>query len=167
MSNFWNGLPSYAKGIIAIAGTGVVIFAGWKIYKTIQKKGGIKGEKGAVKEADKELQTLIKDGEKLSFPKTNYESTANTIKNLLDGCETAQTEAEVVKNIQLVVKKPVDWYYLIKIFGVRTIDNCGVLTGDTDYDLVSLLKDQLDSTVAGKDTIEYLRLYLSKIGVQI
>jgi hypothetical protein len=74
-----------------------------------------------------------------------------------------------------LVKKPIDWYKLVSVFGSRDIEDCGY--GKTNYDLVTLLKDQLDSqligdTVLGKrywndNTLKPLSDYLSKLGITI
>ena len=76
---------------------------------------------------------MSNSGEKLSFPEYNYSSTANTIQKLLDGCDKVTTEEQVVEEIARLVKKPIDWFHLVSVFGNRDISDCGY--GKTNYDL--------------------------------
>ena len=88
----------------------------------------------------------------------------------------ATTEADVIIAITKIVKKPIDWYYLVKVFGVRDVDDCGY--GSTKYNLTESLKDQLDTVLdyyniplvgsgIAKNSYIVLEKYLQKIGVTI
>jgi hypothetical protein len=175
VGKFMQDVHPIFKGIIAVAGTGVVVFALYKGYKWYQAKQSEKDSNKAASQSGSEYDKLKKSGEQLSFPLSNYTSTANYIQKALDGCERVTTEMKVVEEIAKVVKKPVDWYYLISTFGNRDIANCGF--GSTNYDLVTLLKDQLDSqligdSVLGKtywndNTLKPLSNYLATIGITI
>jgi hypothetical protein len=176
-------LPPYVKLAIGISIIGVVGFAAYKIYKSISGIGGGKDENKVLDLVDKELKDKIKAGDSLSKPLSTYQSTANAIEEKLQGCETVISEIDVVKLVIGQVKKPIDWLQLTKAFGKRKIDNCGWLTGDTEYELGNLLKDQLDQVPEGeikadnfvystvksgrKNTFDILKIYLTKIGVSI
>ena len=178
------GLPPWAKGVIAVVVLGGLAFVSYKIYKKIADIPVKKDEKDVIKEVEKEIKVKIQAGEKLSKPLSTYKSTANAIFEKLDGCEQPATERDVIVLVINQVKKPIDWLQLVSDFGVRKVDNCGVFTSDTQYELGKLLKDQLDASIVGKplvaDNFTYnpgtsgqktgylvLQDYLKKIGVAI
>lgn len=173
----FNQLPSWAKGIITVTGTGILLFGLYEGYKYLKKQEGARDANAVRNSAHDSYKDFVKKGQKLSLPESSYLSTANTIQKKLDGCERVTTEIEVIEDIIKVVKKPIDWYYLVYVFGNRDIDDCGVGTGSTNYDLITLLKDQLDSTLVGDmvNGIRYwndtslipLSVYLAKIGISI
>ena len=177
-----SGLPSWAKGVIAIAVVGAAGFVAFSIYRKFKGIGEKKDSKVVTNESLNEFDKLQKQGQKLSKPMPTYQQLINDIVVKLSGCETVYTELEVIKAIIKVVKKPVDWYYLVAKFGNKDIEDCG--WGKTNYDLPTLLKDQLDTSVPllqGKNfeadgfkgtggysnSIDLLRQYFSKIGVVI
>lgn len=180
----FKSLPPQTRTIVTIIVIAVIAVVVFLVAKAISKWVRLNAEKrtaeDVVKSTDKEFSDLSNQGQTLSKPISQYQSVANTIEQLLDGCETFSSEMEVVKNIITVVKKPIDFAFLIKTFGVRKIDNCGFGTGDTQYDLITLLKDQLDSSGAYSidvegykktgfafEAIDVLRTYFKTIGVTI
>lgn len=185
-AEIFKGLPTWAKGIIAIAIVGGIGIVGYTIYKKL-KSVGDKGKDDTAKEteklAGKDYNDLVKQGQKITFRPSDYSAACETIIKLLDGCETYNSELSAIAEVIKVVKKPIDWYYLVQTFGQKDIDNCGYWTGETRYSLVGLLKDQLDSyavitplpkTILGGwqvpsgyygDTVEILSKYLKSIGI--
>jgi len=178
-------LPPYVKLAIGVSIVGVSLFIAYRVYKAIKDAKDSQNIKDTLKENDKEIKTLLNKGESTTKPLSVYNTTANTIEQKLSGCENVNTEVDVIKLITQVVKKPIDWNVLVKAFGKRKIDDCGIppFSGDTDYELPTLLKDQLDQTYnmkvigdgfvydgtrsGSKRTSDILNIYLKKIGVQI
>ena len=147
----FQGLPMWAKGVIAIAIVGGVAVIGYTIYKKL-KSVGDKGKDDTPKEttqlAGKDYDALYKSGQRISFKPSDYAAASETILKLLDGCETTNSEISAIEEVIKVVKKPIDWYYLIKIFGQKDVADCGTWgMAKTRYSLVGLLKDQLDTYV--------------------
>lgn len=143
-------LPKWANGLLVVGSLVIVGTVAYYLYKKIKKQEEEKSSKETVDLVDKELKNIQKQGgvnSTPSFTPSTYQTAANTIATMLDGCETAQTELKVIEIVANVIKRPIDWLTLVKAFGVRKIDNCGFGTGDTTYDLPTLLKDQLDSTI--------------------
>ena len=185
--NTKTGLPSWAKGVIAVALIGVGAFVLYKVYKFVEGSDRRKTKEAddVIKEQEKEIKAEINKGETPSRPLSTYKSSANTIFELLDGCETLSSEIKVIQEVVKQVKKPLDWKLLSREFGTKKVDNCGWGTGETPYELGTLLKEQLDSIVApptivnaegfrynsitsGKKTaFEVLNTYLRSIGVTI
>ena len=174
-SKTFNNLPSWAKGVISVAGAAVTLFVLYKGYKWFEKREAEKNTKAVSNDAKIELNNLLRSGVKLSYPESTYQSTVNLIARLLDGCELTGSEVQVVEQIIKVVKNKADWAKLVSDFGSRDIADCGF--GKTNYDLITLLNDQLDTVIVagtvngktyiGKDTIVPLKEHLAKIGVNI
>ena len=140
-------LPPWANGIIVIGSVALVGFIVYVVYKSIAKAKITENQKELVNQAEKDLKNWSNTGGKLTYANNMnvYNATANTIQQLLDGCESFQSELEVIKNVIHCCKNQGDWLQLVKVFGTRMIDNCGIGTGDTAYALPDLLKDQLDT----------------------
>ena len=174
-------VPSWAVGVVVVAGVLAFIGGGIFVYTKIKKAVDKKKEEGEGKEvtndAKSELRNLLNSGVRLSNPESVYSSTANLIAEKLDGCEVPNTEKAVAQEVLRVVKNRADWLKLVADFGVRDIDNCGWGQGSTKYDLPTLLKDQLDSNAVGMKfgTTTYmsgkisdaLKTELSKKGITI
>ena len=171
-------LPIGTQIILTLAGLAVVGTVGYIIYKKFKKTKEDKDSKAVADDADKAANDLKKGGAKLSFPEASYSSVINLIVKLLNGCDSFGSELQVVNEVAKVVKTPLDWYYLVSKFGKKDIDDCG--WGKTNYDLITLLKDQLDTAGAytidvngykksgyAINTIDILEDYLKTKGIQI
>ena len=176
--NFLKDTPSSVKGILVIALIGGVGFGGYKIYQYFKKQEDEKQNKAVVNSNKNEYLKLKNAGKKLSSNENVYLELINNIITKLGGAETQLTEVSIVESIIKVIKKPIDWYYLVYKFGNRNIDD--ILYGQTNYELVNLLNDQLDTAgpylinlsnykEAGfkTKTVYILIDYLKKIGVTI
>jgi hypothetical protein len=175
-------MPSWANSLIIIAGVGVVGLVLYSIYERRKRRQEERESSATVSNVSRELRDLQRKGGAegtVSWPQSRYQTAANSIAKLLDGCEMPSTELKVVEEVATVVKKRIDWLMLIQTFGVRKIDDCGP-TGETTYDLPTLLKDQLDSFIAiyrmdingykktgSGDSINILKGYLASKGVSL
>lgn len=169
---YYTELPTWAKGAIAIAVIGGVGLIGYKIYKVISNEQELKDSQETANASEDEYKKLLKQGQKLSFPEINYVSASNSIVSGLDGCETYFGEEDAKYAVMNVVKKPIDWYFLVKTFGSRMVDNCGWGTGETAYALPELLREQLGSISASSGNyfstnLSILQDYLKKIGITL
>lgn len=168
--NTFQGLPQWSKGIIAVAVVGGLGFIAYQIYKKLQEGSKLEGAEIVSELANDEYTRLLKSGQKLSKPLSAYATLSEKIRVGLDGCETYSTEYELIDEIKDVVKKPIDWFYLVRVFDSKMIDDCG-WSGETPYALPDLLLDQLDSSYLywsnDKPSLLVLREYLKSIGVTI
>lgn len=181
--NWFQSLTPQGRTIVAVIGTAVSAVILWvvgkEVSKYIRRREDEKDPKVVVSNAKSDLEEEKQKGEVLSFPSSTYSGTANTIFQLLDGCETLDSEIQVIGNIIKTVKKPIDWFNLIEVFGTKELTDCGTFGQiHTTYDLISLLKDQLDTSgpyvinIDGYKTsgfayesVNVLRTYLKTIGV--
>lgn len=185
MANYFQSLTPQGRTIVAVIVTAVVavgLFFGVKAIRSyLRRNEERKNPAEVVNDADKDIKIEADKGQTLTHPSSTYSSSSNAISTLLDGCESFTSEMNVVENIITTVKKPIDWYNLIKVFGVREISQCGSFGQIKDsVDLSSLLKDQLDSSgiyninIGGYtksgfafETINVLRDYFKTIGITI
>ena len=178
MNGYFSQMPTWAKGVIGVAATAIVVFAGYKAYTHFSKLSEDKDKKAVADESGDVVKELISKGQSPSWPASSYSATANTIQSLLSGCDTPNNEVKVANEVIKISKKPVDWHNLVKVFGNRDIDDCGVMTGKTNYELIGLLKEQLDTPLVGvkgatgkryygEPTLEMLTDYLKTLGISI
>jgi hypothetical protein len=139
----YTGLPMWAKGVVAVAIIGGIGYLVYKLNKKIGDLKDSKDSKATVNDATKEYLDMKNQGKKLSYPESNYSSAINTIVKLLNNCDSFMSELQAVEEVIKIVKTPTDWTYLVSKFGNKDIDDCG--WGKTNYDLPTLLKDQLDT----------------------
>lgn len=121
----FNGLPTWAKGVVAVGVLGIAGFAAFTIYKKLKDAAGSKDTKVVVDENLNEYDKLAKQGGKLSKPLPMYQQAINDIVIKFNGCESVYSELDAIKAIIKVVKKPIDWYYLTAKFGRKDIEDCG------------------------------------------
>jgi hypothetical protein len=172
---YYTELPTWAKGIIAVAVVGSSIYVAYKVFKKIKEFEDKQDSKDTANASENEYNKLVKKGGTggvLSFPVGKYITASNSIKLALDGCETIFGEGEAIEAIASVVKKPIDWYFLVKTFDVKSIEGCA-LGDDKMYALPELLKNQLGGLVPTMGaipttSIKILNKYLQKqIGITI
>jgi hypothetical protein len=177
------GLPSWAKGVIAVVAVGGVVFIGYKVYKLLQDITQGKDQRDVIKSVKQEIKTELTQGAKPSHPMSTYRTAVNQIKNLLDDCESdINYELDVIKLLTRVVKTNLDWKILQQEWDVKEVEDCFSPT-TTKYELAELLQEQLDTTlVTGglvgdgfvyeasksgrKKTIDILKTYFNKVGVK-
>jgi len=135
----FSDLPTWAKGVIAIAVTGTVIFVGYKVYKKVFKSDE---EKDAEKRKQDELKFQKKEEKKESvkvnptYKESEYIAYADTLFNELNSCFDS---APTVEKILMSMKNDLDVSKLITAYGKRQRTNCvGLDTGGVDGLLVSL-----------------------------
>jgi hypothetical protein len=110
MKGAFNNLPQWSKGIIAISAIVAVGLVGFVIYKNFKPR--TKEEK----ELDKDEDIFISQGQKPSFPKSQYRAFADTIQqeNL-----SFNTDEEKIYDIFKQMKNDLDIVMLIQAFGER------------------------------------------------
>lgn len=140
-------LPTWAKGTIAVVGVlGLVVIGLWirkGIKNLSENRDERKDERDLVSNAQQELNQLQQQGVSTTLSDLDAQTLCNTIVTLLNDCEMSGSEAQVVDGILAKVNNQADWVKLQQVFGRRNIEDCMSWT-TTNYDLKSLLTDQLD-----------------------
>ena len=83
----WSGLPTWAKGIIAVGGLAIIYFTGRTIIKKINASKESKDSKESVKDATNNRASLLRKGLRPSFTETQYKGWANSIEQSFEGCD--------------------------------------------------------------------------------
>lgn len=141
----YSELPPWAKGTLAVAGVASIIFIGVFVYKKISSFASNIGNNidanTSVDEVDAAIKALSKT-QKQNYQDSTYQSWANSIYTLLDGCDFGKNEyavGQIIANI----KNDMDWLKLVKAFGKKTIENCGLGSGNYIGDLPTVLNKEL------------------------
>lgn len=117
----FNELPILARAIIGILITGTVIFSAYKIFQAVKKAKDAKAEKESLGEVKDELQQLLGQGIRQTYPDSQYVAWGNSIADKLNGC--IADEAGVIRIIAQL-RNNVDWLKLVERFSLKTITGC-------------------------------------------
>ena len=158
-SEIFQGLPSWAKGVIAVGVVAGIAIVGIVIYKKINNAAEEGKEEKVTKPIldanDQEIKELEKKGMRRTATLSSLGATANTVTNLLSGAEMPLSEYKAAMMVAQSVKNPLDWAYLVKAFGSRDIPDAGSLgLSKTKYTLGDLLKEQLDTRLITPSTFQ-------------
>ncbi len=115
-TGIWNGLPMWAKGAIAVAGTATVLVVGYKVYKLVEKTDDEKRKKSSSASLKSEIESLSKKMAP-SFKETEYIAMADTIYEGMRLC--VGDDYGTVENTLKKMKNDLDVAKLIKAYGSR------------------------------------------------
>lgn len=118
---FYNDLPNWAKGVIAVGGVAIIGIFGFKIYQDIKRKKDLKQAGQSADEANTELQNLNKQGIKPTITTTQATNFASSLVQAMNGCGT---DENMINSVFSKMKNDADVYLLIKQFGVRYYTPC-------------------------------------------
>ena len=110
MKEFIKDIPGWAKGVAVIIVIGIIAFVVYKFYKNF------KPQTQAEKDLNKDQDTFINQGQKPSFPRSQYKAFADTIQqeNL-----SWDTDEEKIYGIFKQMKNDLDITLLVEAFGNR------------------------------------------------
>lgn len=148
MKNLVKDLPGWSKGVIVIIILLVVVLIAWKVYKFVSDSQGA-SDKEDVKDTQKDLNDLIKNGVKPTLSQAQLSGYATSLKDSFDGCGT---DNKVWENAFGAMKNKADVLALIATYGIRTYDGCnweGDFTDKTSG-LPGALNAELSSSEIGK-----------------
>jgi len=118
---FWNGLPTWAKGVIAVGGLGIIGYTGYTIYKNAQKKKELADAKKQADVAQGEVEQLQQQGQSATHSDSEFEGLAERLVQAMNDCGT---DEEAVYDVFRQIKNGVDIRKLVSIFGVRYYTPC-------------------------------------------
>lgn len=165
---WFNELPWYAKvGLVLLA----LFILYYFVYNPIKAKIQATNYQTPVNEAQTSLNQLAQQGVKPSYSQTEYSTSANALETLFQGCTMAEDAASswnTLSGIFAKMKNEADIYALIKAYGVRKTDRCGVFNGDNNSDLGTTLTDHFSGFEQYKlgHTISDINAILKANGIQ-
>ena len=110
MKEFIKDIPGWAKGVAVIVVIGIIAFVVYKFYKDFKPRTQEQ------KDLEKDQDTFIQQGQKPSFPRSQYKAFADTIQqeNL-----SWDTDEKKIYNIFKQMKNDLDITLLVEAFGNR------------------------------------------------
>lgn len=142
MVTWFKSLPWYAQVALFLLALVLLYFFVWKPIKAKLSSGNYQA---AVNQSQTALNQLAQQGVKPSYGEAQYTSYANSLTSVFDGCTGAKDSDSfwmIVEPVFEAMKNDADVYALIKAYGVRTFDKCGVFTGDFTGDLAASLGEK-------------------------
>ena len=154
---FYNDLPNWAKGVVAIGGVLIVGVFGYKIYQDVKRKKDLKQAGQSADEADTELKNLSSKGIKPTITTAQASNFSGSLVQAMNGCGT---DENMIYGVFSKMKNEADVYLLIKQFGVRYYTPCPASNP------VSYAKFLIDDKAFGGDLATWLSYDLtsSEIG---
>ena len=173
---FWNTLPTWAKGVIAVGGLTAGYFAVRSFLNKIQKDASRKDQIRTQQNQENELQQNIDNGIRLTFPMSQYTQWADELEAQFDGCDISfnlpidpdlwgldnwSYSGAKLANIVQTFENNSDFLALSTAWGAeRTYDQCGWGTGDFSGNLSQSVTDELS-----QNEINALNRRLSEKGI--
>jgi hypothetical protein len=155
---FWNGLPTWAKGTIAVGGVAIVYFAARGLWNQFRKSTETAKGRETIREQKNEINQLQRQGLRPTFGESQYKSWADRLQKQYDGIDwknnafdynipvlgTWSGSGKVTAQIVTQLKNNLDFLKLQEAWGVRTYDQAGLWTGDFTGTLSQAVNDELD-----------------------
>jgi hypothetical protein len=153
----WNGLPTWAKGVIAVGGVAIVYFTTKSIIKAIQKKKKAQEDKEVILSNADELKELAKKGIKPTITGAQFEIFCQKLVEAFSGSGTTE---ESVYEVMRAMKNNADVAELIRRYGVRSYSGPYIFSDDFSGTLPRALESELDSS-----ELKEVNSILSKKGI--
>lgn len=148
------GLERWLKIVIIVA----IIIIAYFLYRWIRGMVRASNYNAAVTQSNTALNQLAQQGINPSYAQAQYTSWANNLQGAFQGCSAAGGAANFWQTIEPIfkaMKNDADIYALIANYAVRTIDKCGLLTGDFEGDLAATLSEKfsgIEGAIIGYNT---------------
>ena len=159
----YSELPSWAKGLVVVGGLAIVYFTAKSILKRVQQQASQKTAQETINTQKEEVKVLQEQGMQQTYRDSQYKTWADQIQKQFDGCDGSwgrtllsftpptwlfntnwSNSGAMVANIFDKLKNDVDYLKLTTSYGIRTYDQCGLMTGDFTGNLQQAIDDELD-----------------------
>lgn len=175
---FFNTLPTWAKGVIAVGGLAAGYFAVRSFLNKIKTDAERKDQIRTQQNQENELQQQIDNGQGPTFQASQYRQWADELQTQFDGCDVSirlPFDPTIFRNqnwsgsgaklatIVLEFRNNADFLALSTAWGAeRAYDQCGWSLGDGDFrgNLSQAVTDEL-----AQDEINALNRYMSEKGI--
>lgn len=145
MVELYKKLPIWGQVIV----WALIAFTGYKIYQWAKRKYEAGNYQAPVAQAQTALNQLAQQGIIPSYAQAEYSTSANSLQKIFEGCTLAGDSAsgwEIIEGVFGKMKNDADIYALIKAYGVRTTDKCGLFTGDITADLATTISEHFSGS---------------------
>jgi hypothetical protein len=122
LAKSYNQLPSWSRGIIGVVGVVAIAFVGYNIYSKIKKAKDLKEANVGAREAESEINALIRKGIKPSYSPSQY---TNWVQRLVEAMNDCGTDEKSVYSVFENMKNKADVLSMIKSFGIQYYRPCG------------------------------------------
>jgi hypothetical protein len=119
--DYYNELPSWSKGVVAIGGLALVGIVGFTIYKKIKTNAELKAVLKESEYANDELTDLNNQGIKPTLTNSQISGLINSIIDAVGGCGT---DEQKIYGVFKTLNNEADMQLLIKLFGVQSFEPC-------------------------------------------
>jgi hypothetical protein len=174
---FWNGLPTWAKGVVAVGGLAAVYFGVRSFLNKLKADANMKDQLATQQSQENQLQDNIDNGIRPTYDVSQYRQWADELQSQFDGCDWVPKVPLIPANflgltnwsgsgskvgaILFHLKNDSDFLSLSTSWGAsRTYDQCGYFTGDFSGNLAQAITDELD-----QEEINALNNYLLSKGI--
>jgi hypothetical protein len=138
---FWDGLPIWAKGALAVGGGVAIYFTAKSIIDRIKQDAQSKNYRTSVANAKQDLESLLRSGVKLSYSSSQYNGYVSTLIAAFSGWGTNTYQ---IYGVFDKMKNRADVLQLIVSYGIQTIQG-GWLQEDIKTDLPGAIAEEMDS----------------------
>lgn len=137
---YYTELPQWAKGVVVVGLTGIVVLAGLKIYRKLSPSKEEQDAKKFLEDVNDDVTKFRRLGEVQTFPEASYMQFANTI---YEGMRYAVGDdyGAVVDTCKKMMNS-LDVALLIKAFGIRQNYIFAIPAG-TPMDMLTFIKTEL------------------------
>ena len=176
---YWDGLPSWSKGIIAVGGLAAIYFGVRGFLNKIKKDAAMGDVIKTQQNQEQELQDNIDNGVTPTYPMSQFTQWADELQNQFDGCDFSPRlpfdpnqfepvignwsgSGQKLATIVLEFKNDSDFLALSTAWGpARTYDQCLWGTGDFTGNLAQSVTDEL-----AQNEINALNNYLASKNIK-
>jgi hypothetical protein len=118
---YYNELPNWSKGVVAIGGLVIVGIIGFTIYRKVKVNSELKDVLKESEYAEDELNNLAANGVKPTLTNSQISGMINSIIDAISGCGT---DEEKIYDTFEKLNNEADIQLLIKNFGVQSFEPC-------------------------------------------
>ena len=159
----WNGLPPWAKGVVAVGGLAAAYFAARGVINSIKRRIDTANSKRTQREFQDDLRRLASQGIRPTFLESQYRGWADQIEKQFSGCDFKENifdmtdpllvwaggysgSGKLFVSITKNLRNDADFAALVTAYGVRTYDQCGIWPFADTFtgNLFSAIVDELD-----------------------
>jgi hypothetical protein len=117
----YNGLPQWAKGVVAVGGIGIAFYIGYTLIRRVRKNAEMKADMKESDTAIDDLKKLEQQGIRPTISNTQAESICTALTEAMNGCGT---DEEAIYNQFKKLNNIADVQLLIAKWGIRYYRPC-------------------------------------------